>query len=134
MSVKGTHGLYEQIVEFRFDAAHSLRGYEGACARLHGHSYRVQVSLQGDRLDEVGMLMDFRRLKAVCREVIDKFDHVYLNEVPPFDRMNPTCENIARHLYGELSQALADAPVCVAYVTIWETPTSAVTYAPEATK
>jgi len=98
--MKGTLRLYEQLVEFWFDAAHSLRGYEGTCARLHGHGYRVQVALRGDRLDDAGMLMDFRQVKAVCREVIDRLDHVYLNEV----------------------------------VTIWETPTSAVTYAPEATR
>ena len=125
--------MFEQTVEFQFDAAHSLRGYDGKCARLHGHGYRVRVAIQGDQLDELGMLLDFRRVKETCRETVDELDHVHLNDVPPFDAVNPTCENLARHLHERFAQALDGARVRVAFVTVWETPTSAVTYRPEAT-
>ena len=124
--------MFEQTVELQFDAAHALRGYEGKCARLHGHTYRVQVAHEGRELDPIGMLLDFRRVKDACREIIEGLDHTYVNEVPPFDRLNPTCENLARHLYERFAEALADERVSVRHVTVWETPTSAVTYRPEA--
>ena len=130
--MRGDRGLFEQTVEFQFDAAHSLRGYEGKCARLHGHTYRVQVALEGRELDPIGMLLDFRRVKDACRGIIEGLDHTCVNEVPPFDRLNPTCENLAWHLYERFSEALADERVSVRHVTVWETPTSAVTYRPEA--
>jgi 6-pyruvoyltetrahydropterin/6-carboxytetrahydropterin synthase len=124
--------LFEQMVEFRFDAAHALRGYAGKCARLHGHGYRVQVCLQGDGLDELGMLVDFRLVKEACHQVVDELDHRCLNDVAPFDEDNPTCENLARHLHERLADALNNARARVTAVTVWETPTSAVTYRPEA--
>ena len=129
---RGTPVLYEQTAELQFDAAHSLRGYDGKCARLHGHGYRVQVTIEGSELDDLGMLIDFRRVKATCREIVDELDHAHLNELPAFRQTNPTCENLARHLCERLSEVLDDERVRVACVTVWETPTSAVTYRPEA--
>lgn len=125
--------MFEQMVDFQFDAAHSLRGYEGKCARLHGHGYRVRVTVEGSELDGLGMLVDFRRVKAACRDIVEQLDHAHLNEVPPFDHLNPTCENLSRHIHQRLAAGLSDERIRVASVTVWETPTSAITYRPGAT-
>jgi len=117
--------MYELQVEVSFDAAHCLRGYQGACARLHGHTYRVQVTLRGPDLAPSGMLVDFRDVKRALHEIAERYDHRFLNEVPPFTDVNPTAENLARHFYDELKRALGQA---VSKVTVWESPSSCASY------
>ncbi|MGQ9523738.1 MAG: 6-carboxytetrahydropterin synthase QueD [Armatimonadota bacterium] len=117
--------MYELRVEASFDAAHCLREYDGPCGRLHGHTYRVQVVLQGQQLSPSGMLVDFREAKCALNDVVQRFDHRLLNEVPPFTTLNPTAENLARHFYEELRQVLG---ACVARVTVWESPSSCASY------
>ncbi len=111
-----------------FAAAHLLRGYEGACSRLHGHNWKVEVEVVATALDAVGMGVDFKVIKAATRDVIGRLDHYNLNEIAPFDRINPTAENIAAFLYGELSKALNTDTVTVRAITLWETDRACVTY------
>jgi 6-pyruvoyltetrahydropterin/6-carboxytetrahydropterin synthase len=121
--------MFEITLEESLSAAHALRAYQGACERVHGHNYRVRVSLEGERLDAAGLLMDFVELRRLLREILEPFDHRMLNEVPPFDALNPTAENMARHFFDELARRLAGRPaVRVAEVRVWETPGATAAY------
>lgn len=114
-----------------FAAAHALRQYDGECARLHGHNWKVEVEVSASALNEVGMGVDFKVIKSAAKGVIDELDHQHLNEIPPFDRLNPTAENIAAFLYGELARRLNDDRVRVSAVTLWETERACVRYTEE---
>ncbi|MBI5563060.1 MAG: 6-carboxytetrahydropterin synthase QueD [Deltaproteobacteria bacterium] len=120
--------MYELTVETQFSSAHNLRGYEGACENLHVHNWRVEVSVSAQRPDAVGMVMDFKKLKAAAMKVTDGLDHKYLNETMPFDKENPTAENIARHIWKSLSASLNDGNVRVSRVRVWESDTSMAEY------
>lgn len=122
---------YTLNVTAEFAAAHSLRDYPGECSRLHGHNWKVEVEVTATALDAVGMGVDFKTMKAAAREAVGVLDHRYLNEVPPFDRINPTAENIAVYLYQQLSRQLNDARVRVSAVTLWETDRARVRYSEE---
>jgi 6-pyruvoyltetrahydropterin/6-carboxytetrahydropterin synthase len=111
-----------------FAAAHFLRGYEGECSRLHGHNWKVEVQVTTTTLDDVGMGMDFKVIKTATRELIGKLDHRNLNDIPPFDSINPTAENISAYLYRELSGTLNTEDIKVSSVTLWETDRACVTY------
>ena len=121
---------YELSVQADFSAAHNLRQYRGKCERLHGHNWRVDLRLAGERLGDEGMLLDFAEVKRILSEVLDRFDHRYLNEVPPFDRLNPSSENIARVIAEAVAERLPEG-VCVASVTTWESERCAATYRPD---
>jgi len=123
--------MYELTVEQEFDAAHALRGYQGKCERLHGHRFRVAVTARAAKLDQIGMAYDFTRLKEHLASVIGRFDHTSLNETPPFDKINPSSENIAATVYGELRPLLAGTPVALVSVAVWESPQSRVVYTPD---
>ena len=118
---------YELFVTAEFSAAHSLRNYEGKCERLHGHNWRVDLRLQGRRLNHEGLLLDFVEVKRILAAVLDPFDHAYLNETPPFDRLNPSSENLARIIAGAVAKRLPRG-VRVASVTCWESARCAATY------
>lgn len=111
-----------------FAAAHSLRDYPGNCSRLHGHNWEVEVKVQSEVLDETGIAIDFREIKNQTKEVTERLDHFYLNDIKPFDEINPTAENIAKYFFDELKKLINTDTVSVKEVTIWETPRSAVTY------
>ena len=98
--------MYEISVDETFAAAHNLRNYHGKCEDLHGHNYKVRVILAGKELDSTGLLYDFVHLKRVIQQVIASLDHKYLNELPPFDILNPSAENIARHIYDRTAMQL----------------------------
>lgn len=119
---------YTMKILLDFAAAHFLRNYEGVCNRLHGHNWKVEVQVQATRLDDVGMGMDFKVIKDATRELIGKLDHYNLNDIPPFDKINPTAENISAYLYEELSSMLNADDVKVSAVTLWETDRASVTY------
>jgi len=123
--------VYRISVEQHFDAAHFLRGYQGKCEALHGHRFRVVAQLEAGKLDDIGMAYDFTLLKRHLGDILSRFDHTCLNDVPPFDDINPSSENIASTVYDELSSSLASAPVSVAAVEVWESPQSWVTYTPD---
>jgi 6-pyruvoyltetrahydropterin/6-carboxytetrahydropterin synthase len=124
--------MFEVSVDDTFAAAHNLRDYKGKCEHLHGHNYKVRVVVAGPELDAAGLLFDFVELKHAIQAVIRALDHKYLNELPPFDRLNPSAENIARHIYEQASRQLKPAAngAAISGVTVWETETSAATYRP----
>jgi len=111
-----------------FAAAHLLRGYDGPCCRLHGHNWKVEVEVTATALDAIGMGVDFKIIKQNTRQIIERLDHRNLNEIPPFDQLNPTAENIAAHLYAELAQRLNSERVQISGVTLWETERASVRY------
>ena len=121
--------MYQLDVESDFAAAHQLREYRGQCENLHGHNWRVRLSVRGDTLDASGMLIDFAVLKHELRDACRALDHRFLNELPPFDRVNPTSENLARHLAEALAARLP-AGVRVAAVRVWESDRASASYFP----
>jgi len=124
--------MHEVSVDETFAAAHNLRNYKGKCEDLHGHNYKVRIVLAGKELDSVGLLYDFVHLKQVIQGVIRSLDHKYLNELPPFNALNPSAENIARHIYDQTSKQMRETPngAGIASITVWETETTAATYRP----
>ncbi len=119
--------MYELRVEGEFAAAHFLRGYEGKCENLHGHNWKVELRVAGEKLGELDMLMDFKRLKALLGEVLDIFDHRCLNELEAFAELNPTTENVARMLFGQVASKLPEG-VRVSRVTCWESERCSASY------
>ena len=123
--------MFEVSVEETFAAGHALRNYRGKCENVHGHNYKVQLTVRGGELDGAGLLVDFVELKRVLNQVIDRLDHRFLNDVPPFDVLNPSAENMARYFHEEVSRGMgARQGVAVSEVKIWETDTSCATYRP----
>jgi 6-pyruvoyltetrahydropterin/6-carboxytetrahydropterin synthase len=120
--------MYQISVEQHFDAAHYLRGYRGKCEAMHGHRYRVVVRVQSAELNDIGLAYDFKELKEHLSGLIGRFDHACLNDVPPFDKQNPSAENIAADVYKGLKARLAGAPVTLVNVEVWESPHTGVTY------
>ena len=124
--------MFEVSVEQTFAAGHALRNYKGACENVHGHNFKIQVTIEGQELDGTGMLVDFLDVKQSMREVIARLDHRFLNDVPPFDVKNPSAENIAEYFYEELTSGLVSnpVPVRVREVKVWETDIQSATYRP----
>ena len=123
--------MYQVSVEQHFDAAHFLKGYQGKCEALHGHRFRVVVKIKASRVDDIGVAYDFIMLKQRLADILSRFDHTCLNDVPPFDNINPSSENIAATIYNELRPKLAEAPVSISCVEVWESPQSGITYSPD---
>lgn len=123
-------GYYEIVVRAHFDAAHRLPGYPGPCARMHGHRWQAEAAVSGCSPGEDGILVDFVTLKAMLGEVVADFDHRCLNEVPPFDTIPPTSENIARFIYQRLSEkiGLPGKEIQLAWVAVAESPETRVVY------
>ncbi len=119
--------MFELTIEREFSAAHRMRDYAGACGRMHGHNYRVLLAVEGEELDESGMLVDFAELKRILDAILAELDHRDLNEIPPFDELNPSSENLARYLYDRARGELGGT-VRVSRVTVHESPTSSATY------
>lgn len=122
--------MYELEVLDTFDAAHRVAGYPGKCDNLHGHTWKVAVHVAGTELDSIGMLVDFKKLKELLKQLTEEFDHSYLNEHPAFKDQNPTAENIARYLYHAYAKKLhaENAAVKLSDVRVWESSGSSVTY------
>lgn len=123
--------MYEVRIEQEFDAAHYLRGYQGKCEALHGHRYRVVVSVKSAQLNAIGLAYDFTDLKRHLNDILMRFDHTCVNDVPPFDQINASAENIARTIYQELEPKLAGAPASMSSVEVWEFPQTRVIYTPD---
>jgi 6-pyruvoyltetrahydropterin/6-carboxytetrahydropterin synthase len=121
--------MYELTIKSHFDAAHALRGYQGECRQLHGHTWDVEVTVAGESLDDVGIVYDFKVLKEDLAVVLADYDHAYLNDVAPFDEINATAENLARVVYERLSERIT-AGVDVTEVAVWESPIARVAYRP----
>ena len=123
--------MFEITIEETFAAGHALRNYRGKCENVHGHNYRCQVSVQGEQLDSIGLLVDFVELKRVVHTVLDRLDHQWLNDFPPFDVLNPSAENMAKYIYDEVNAGLmGKSEAKIGWVRLWETDTASATYRP----
>lgn len=124
--------MYAIEVHAELCAAHSIR-IAGTPEPLHGHNWRITAALEGTTLDDDGLLCDFHTVEATLREIIAPFHNNTLNALPPFDRLNPTAEHLARHLADELSRLLGDAlapHARIARVSVTEAPGCVATYSP----
>ncbi len=128
---EGVKAMYEVMLENHFEAAHYLRGYEGKCESLHGHGYRIVVRIRVTQLNEIGLSWDFTDIKAKLGLVLERYDHTCLNDIKPFDSINPSAENIASTIYGEFNEKLAAGQAKLVSVEVWETPYQGVAYIPE---
>ena len=120
--------MYEVTVRKHFDAAHYLRGYGGKCEEVHGHRFEVVVCVEAEGLNDIGIAFDFADIKKPLSEMLERYDHVCLNDIPPFDSINPSSENIARTIYEALVDELSG--VVISWVEVWESPESRVAYIP----
>lgn len=111
-----------------FASAHSLRGYPGDCAKLHGHNWKIEVQIAGTQLNEIGMVIDFKEIKRHAKEVIKSLDHSFLNDHPHFQNINPTAENIAVYLFKEIQSRITTDLVTIHSITVWENDRNCVTY------
>jgi 6-pyruvoyltetrahydropterin/6-carboxytetrahydropterin synthase len=115
--------MYELMVEEEFDAAHQLKGYHGPCENLHGHTFRIQIFIEGKKLKKEGFLIDFKVLKAALKDMLLEFDHHNLNELDYFKTENPTSENLARIFFLKMKKNFP-----VTKVTVFESSTSSASY------
>ncbi len=122
-------GHYELTVKDHFDAAHALPGYDGCCQYLHGHTWDIEITVAGQHLDEVGVLYDFKDIKRDLHAVLENFDHRCINDVPPFDRINPTAEHLSRVIFYELEKTFPKH-ISLKEVAVWESPIAKVSYRP----
>ncbi len=122
--------MYEVKIITQFSAAHRLENFYGKCEALHGHNWKVEVFLQGDHLDNAGLLMDFGVVKARTQELLQEIDHKYLNELPAFSHHNPSSENLARYLFDRLEAMFNGERVRVSRVNVWESDSSCASYFP----
>ncbi len=122
---------YQLKVVTDFASAHTLRNYPGACSRMHGHNWKVELEAVATQLDEVGMGVDFKVMKEAAREVGGRLDHQYLNDLEPFKNINPTAENIAAYMYKEIAARINSGSIKVTALTLWETERACVRYSEE---
>ena len=120
--------MYELMIETDFSAAHQLRGYKGKCEDLHGHNWKVQIIVSSDKLNDIGIVVDFNELKEMSREVISQLDHSFLNDIFPFTEINPSSENIARWIYDSIRKKVQNKNCTVSSVTVWENDSASATY------
>jgi len=116
--------MYSLKVEGSFSSAHNLRGYKGKCEDLHGHNWRVEITVKSGELDKIGMVLDFKFLKKKLNACLERMDHKYLNKLGFFKKVNPTSENIAEYIYKKLKLKIP----LLDSVTVWENSTSCATY------
>ena len=118
--------MYEIAIKGHLASAHYLPGYEGPCKNLHGHTWMVEVVIAGERLDNVGMVADFAVLKSKLRDFLSALDHVCLNDLAYFKKVNPTTENIARYIYQNFANVIS--PLKIRKVQVWESDSASVVY------
>jgi len=122
--------MFQISAEYTFAAGHALRGYKGKCENVHGHNYKVQVTVAGEKLNSIGLLMDFVDLRAAIKSLVDVLDHHFLNDLPPFDKLNPSAENLAKYFYDGLDLQIRQQGNRVSAVKVWETDTTSATFSP----
>ena len=127
--------MYILTVEDSFAAAHQLHGYRGKCENLHGHNWKIELQVGGHTLNEIGLLLDFHDLKDILKTVLGDLDHCNLNETPVFSQVNPSSEQIAKHIATEVQNHITNGDyaddIHVHAVTVWESGTSRCTYIPD---
>jgi 6-pyruvoyltetrahydropterin/6-carboxytetrahydropterin synthase len=122
--------MFEISVDYSFAAGHALRGYKGKCENVHGHNYKIRVTVGGEQLNAIGLVMDFVDLRAAIKALAERLDHRFLNDIPPFDALNPSAENLAKYFYEGLDSTTPSQGPRVQSVTVWETDTTSATYRP----
>lgn len=115
--------MFKVTILREFAGAHRVEDYPGNCERLHGHNWKIEVSTKNKNLDNLSMVVDFRKLKDATDKVLSRLDHTYLNENPDFGKRNPTAENIARYLFNEISKEIK-----ISSVKVYETDSSIAEY------
>ncbi len=120
--------MFDLQIEAQFSAAHQLRGYKGKCEDLHGHNWRVQITVSSDKLNDIGMVIDFHELREMTGEVISSLDHSFLNDVFPFTEINPSSENMAKWIYESLKKKVESRNCTMSSITVWENETASATY------
>lgn len=118
--------MFELSVTGHIASAHYLRGYDGPCKDLHGHTWKVEVTIQAEKLNDTGLVLDFRDVKKRLEDTLRPIDHVCLNDLPYFKDDNPSTENLARYVYREFAKVCRSFPL--KRVRVWESETSSVTY------
>ncbi len=111
-----------------FASAHRLVGYDGDCAKLHGHNWKIEVEVIGSKLNSIGMVIDFKKIKKHAKKVIAELDHSYLNDHPYFANTNPTAENIAQYIYQAIQSKIEKKTVKMHRLTVWENDRNCVIY------
>ncbi len=122
--------MYRITVCDYFSSAHQLRGYKGKCENLHGHNWKIEIEVQGTELDNVGMLIDFKIIKELLKDSLAHLDHKMLNDIPPFDKINPSSELLAKYLFEKISVILP-VSIRLSHVSVWESENSKATYLPQ---
>lgn len=126
--------MFEVSVFETFAAGHSLRDYKGKCENVHGHNYRVEIVFAGPSLDQTGLLVDFVDVRKILQKSIAYLDHQFINDLPPFDVINPSAENMAKYFHDEMlknmAAGVAKVPVRIQSVKVWETDTCTAVYLP----
>jgi 6-pyruvoyltetrahydropterin/6-carboxytetrahydropterin synthase len=120
--------MYELSIETGFASAHQLRGYKGKCEKLHGHNWKVQISVTAERLNEIDLAIDFHELKKIANEVVSPLDHAFLNDIFPFTEKNPSSENVAKWIYESMKKKINDDNIRISAVTVWESDTASASY------
>ncbi|HPR64604.1 MAG TPA: 6-carboxytetrahydropterin synthase QueD [Thermoanaerobaculia bacterium] len=120
--------MYAVSREIDFSSAHAIRDHQGGCQHMHGHNYRLTVVVKSETLNSMGMVIDFKDLNEILKSVVRSFDHAVLNEVPPFDHMNPTAENMARYFFEQIESKVTHSGIQVERVELRETPTACAYY------
>lgn len=118
--------MFELSVKSHIASAHFLKGYAGRCKDLHGHTWHIEVVLESERLDPIGMVADFAVVKKQLKEFLMPLDHVCLNDLAYFKEHHPTTENIARYVCRNFAGVVA--PLKIKRVQVWESETSSVVY------
>ena len=120
--------MYHLTIYTHFAAAHNLINYQGDCENLHGHNWKVEVTVAAEELDDAGLAIDFKILKKETNRILDRLDHKYLNDLEPFRDLSPSSEHIARYLFLELSSNLNTGNVKVEKVNVWESDNACASY------
>ncbi|MFC1576861.1 6-carboxytetrahydropterin synthase QueD [Candidatus Omnitrophota bacterium] len=123
--------MYSITVRTEFNAAHKLRGYRGKCERLHGHNWYVAARFSSKKLNKQGMVLDFKKAKAVLSKVVSVLDHRYLNDIPYFKKTNPSSESIAKYIFDRVKRRVRAAGCALKEISVWETETSCAVYSEE---
>lgn len=122
--------MYELTVSEWFAAAHHLVNFKGKCESLHGHNWKIEVTVRGERLNQAGMLIDFAELKTLLRQALTSLDHAFLNELEAFRDSSPSSENIARYVYDQISRELDRSGLKVVRVSAFESQNCQAAYLP----
>jgi 6-pyruvoyltetrahydropterin/6-carboxytetrahydropterin synthase len=120
--------MFEISIQSYFSSAHNLRDYNGQCEAVHGHNWKVEVFVKSKELNDIGLAIDFKDLKKITKNILSELDHKNLNEIPPFDKINPSSENIARFLFNRIKKEIKVPSVTVSKISVWESHNSVASY------